>query len=174
ASAPSCRRDELTRRLPQPRAGADEVESGAAAARELARRGRELPRVDARDRRRELGLERRKLEPEERRRDDGVRPLEEVVDDLDLVGARAEACERVDEPLQPVARLDDLLRRLLGERVRLVVEYERVRAAAPEDVEPAVQEDAVVLEREGPLGHRAREPRDAAGEVGRAVRGDER
>ena len=39
-------------------------------------------------------------------REDGlhrrVRPLEEVVDDLDLLGAGAEARERVDEPLQPV------------------------------------------------------------------------
>ena len=47
----------------------------------------------------------------ERRRDDGVRPLEEVVDDLDLLGAGPEAGERVDEPLQPVVGLDDLLRR---------------------------------------------------------------
>ena len=54
--------------------------------------------------------------------------LEEVVDDLDLVGAGAEARERVDEPLQPVVGLDDLLGRALGERVRLVVER-RARAA---------------------------------------------
>ena len=83
-------------------------------------------------------------------------PLEEVVDDLDLVGAGAEARERVDEPLQPVVGLDDLLRRSLGERVRLVVEDERARAVAPEHVEAAVQEHAVVLERERPLGLRVR------------------
>ena len=57
-------------------------------------------------------------------------PLEEVVDDLDLVRPGAEAGERVDEPLQPVVGLDDLLRRPLGERVRLVVEDERPRAFA--------------------------------------------
>src|SRR3712207_9287144 len=42
--------------------------------------------------------------------------------DLDLLGARAEARQRVDEALQPVAVLDDLLGRPVGERVRLVVE----------------------------------------------------
>ena len=85
------------------------------------------------------------------RRDDGVGALEEVVDDLDLLGPGAEARERVDEPLQPVLGLDDLLRRALGERVRLVVEDERPRPVAMKDVEPSVQEDAVVLERERPL-----------------------
>ena len=48
--------------------------------------------------------------------------LEELVDDLDLLGARAEARERVDEALQAVVALDDLLGRPLAERVRLVVE----------------------------------------------------
>ena len=42
-----------------------------------------------------------------------VRPFEELVDDLDLVGAGAEARERVDEPLEPVRALDDLLRLVL-------------------------------------------------------------
>ncbi len=45
------------------------------------------------------------------RRDDGVGALEEVVDDLDLVGSGAEARKRVHEPLQPVVALDDLVRR---------------------------------------------------------------
>ena len=49
-----------------------------------------------------------------RRRDDRVRPLEEVVDDLDLLGSGAEAGERVDEPLEPVVVLDDLLGRALA------------------------------------------------------------
>ena len=48
------------------------------------------------------------------RRDDGVRALEEVVDDLDLLRPGPEARERVDEPLQPVVRLDDLLGRPLA------------------------------------------------------------
>ena len=59
------------------------------------------------------------------RLDGRVRPLEEVVDDLDLLRPGAEARERVDEPLQPVVLLDDLLRRRLAERVRLVVDDER-------------------------------------------------
>ena len=80
------------------------------------------------DRLRELRLERGHVGAREGRRDDGVRPLEEVVDDLDLLRPGAEARERVDEPLQPVVGLDDLLRRALGERVRLVVEDERARA----------------------------------------------
>ena len=105
-------------------------------------------------------LEQRQLAPLERRRDDGVGPLEEVVDDLDLVGAGAEARERVDEPLQPVVVLDDLVGRRLRERVRLVVEHERARALAPEHVEAPVQEDAVVLERERPL--RPRRPSSVA------------
>ena len=61
----------------------------------------------------------------------GVGALEEVVDDLDLFGPGAEARERVDQPLQPVVRLDDLLGRALLERVRLVVEHERAGPFAP-------------------------------------------
>ena len=97
------------------------------------------------------------LVPLERRRDDRVGPLEEVVDDLDLVGPGAEARERIHEPLQPIVALDDLLRRPFGERVRLVVDDERAGAVAPEHVEPTVEQHAVVLERERALGHRARQ-----------------
>ena len=139
---------------------------------ELARRRPELARVDARDAGGQLGLELRDLGERERRRDDGVGPLEEVVDDLDLLGAGAEARERVDEALQPVVRLDDLLRRRLADQVRLVVEDERARPVEVQHVEEAVQEHAVVLEREVPLLVDARQRRDAARELGVAVRRD--
>ena len=89
------------------------------------------------------------VRPDALRLYDLVRALEELVDDLDLLGAGPEARERVDESLQAVVVLDDLGRRALGERVRLVVEDERALAVAVEDVEAAVQEHAVVLEREG-------------------------
>ena len=91
-----------------------------------------------------------------------VRPLEEVVDDLDLLRAGAEARERVDEPLQPVVGLDDLLRRRLADAVRLVVDDERPCRPRVEHVEEAVDEDAVVLEREVALLLDAREGSDAA------------
>ena len=97
-----------------------------------------------------------------------------MVDDLDLVHTGAEARERVDEPLQTVVGFDDLLRRPLRERVRLVVEHERPPLLDVEDVEAAVQEDAVVHERERPLGARAREPRDPPRQLGAAVGLDER
>ena len=60
--------------------------------------------------------------------DDVVRPLEELVRDLDLGRTGAQARERVHEPLQPVLRLDDLGRRRALERVRLVVDDERALA----------------------------------------------
>ena len=94
----------------QTRPGADDVERRTAGTVELARRGHELAGADPADRLRELGLERGHVGPRERRRDHGVGPLEEVVDDLDLVRARAEAGERVDEPLQAIVGLDDLRR----------------------------------------------------------------
>ena len=47
--------------------------------------------------------------PRERRADDVVGALEEDVGDLDLLVARAQAAERVDEPLEPVVGLDHLL-----------------------------------------------------------------
>ena len=58
-----------------------------------------------------LCFEGRHLIVRERRRDDGIRALEEVVDDLDLLRTGTEARERVDEPLQAVVGIDDLLRR---------------------------------------------------------------
>ena len=97
-----------------------------------------------------------------------------MVDDLDLVHTRTEAGERVDEPLQAIVGLDDLLGRSLGERVRLVVEHQRPRPLDVEDVEPAVQEHAVVLERERPLGPGARQRRDPLRQLGVAVAVDER
>src|SRR6478752_2784640 len=75
----------------QIRARADDVERGATRARELARPRRELPTLDPLDRRRELGLELRQLVAGERRRDKVVRALEELVDDLGLLRAGAEA-----------------------------------------------------------------------------------
>ena len=102
----------------------------------------------------------------EGRLDELVRPLEELVDDLDLLGARAEARERVDEPLQPVLGLDDLGGRALAEHVRLEVGDERAAAVQVEDVEHAVEEHAVVLECERPLGRDARRaPRARAASV---------
>src|SRR5438105_347159 len=95
----------------QPRPRADDVEGRAAGAHELVRGRHELPGLDARDRVRQLRLERGQLLAAEARGDDRVRALEEVVDDLDLVRAGPEARERVDEALQPVVGLDDLLRR---------------------------------------------------------------
>ncbi len=106
----------------------------------------------------------------ERRRDDGVRPLEEVVDDLDLLGSGAEAGERVDETLQRVVGLDDLLRRRVADQVRLVVQDERPRPAVVQDVEKAVQEDAVVLEGEVPFLVDAIERGDPPRELGVAIR----
>ena len=102
-----------------------------------------------------------------------VRPLEEHVDDLDLVRPRAEAGERVDEPLHAVLVLHHLVRRQLTERVRLVVDDERAPARRMEEVEETVEEHAVVLERERPLGLHAVEIGDARGERGGAVGLDE-
>ena len=80
--------------------------------------------MDAGDAGAQLGLELRQLRTAEHGRDDRVRALEEVVDDLDLLRAGAEAGECVDEALQPVVVLDDLLGRSLVERVGLVVDDE--------------------------------------------------
>src|SRR5205085_11625711 len=109
----------------QARTGADEVESRTAGARELARRRPELAGLDPRDCRGQLGLERRQLGEREPRLDRLVRTLEEGVDDFDLLRPGAEARERVHAALQPVVRVDDLLRRRLADEVRLVVDYER-------------------------------------------------
>src|SRR5437868_7895470 len=77
--------DELGRRLAQADPRADEIERRAPRARELARRRPELARLDARDRDGELRLQLAQLAARERRRHDGVRALEELVHDLDLV-----------------------------------------------------------------------------------------
>src|SRR5438128_2559517 len=135
-------------RGPEPRSRADEVERRAARARELARSRDELAGLDSRDRGRELGLEVWHVCRRERRADDRVGSLEEVVDDLHLLRAGAEARKRVHEALQPVVLLHDLFRRSLGERVRLVVDDERAAVRAMEDVDEAVDQHAVVLERE--------------------------
>ena len=133
-------------------AGANEVESRAVCARELARRGDEHACTDAGDRSRELGLELGEVVGRERRGDDVVRSLEELVGDLDLLRAVAKTGERIDEPLQPVLGVHDLVRVGAVQDVRLVVDDERLLVLAPEDVQPAVQEHAIVLERKRTLG----------------------
>src|SRR3954469_14282431 len=133
------------------RACAHEVERGTTRAREVARGRPELACMDARNARRELGLERRDFRKRERRRRDGIGPLEEVIDDLDLLRTGAEARERIDEPLQPVVLLDDLLGARLADDVRLVVEHERPCPLQVERVEVSVQQDTVLEEREMPL-----------------------
>ena len=56
---------------------------------------------------------------------------------------------------------------MLLEPVRLVVDDERAPVDEPEDVEPALQEDAVVLEREPELGPHALEAAQPARELER-------
>src|SRR5215211_9403885 len=119
---------------PKPRTGAHHVERGAAGAGVVARGRDERARADTADRGGELGLERGNVGDAERCADGRVRTLEEVVNDLHLGRAAAEARERVDEPLQPVLVLDDLVRWVLGERVRLVVDDERAIAVTVEHV----------------------------------------
>src|ERR1700712_2970534 len=99
----------------------------------------ESPAVDAANCSRELLFEHGELAAVEDRGDDGIGPLEEVVDDLDLADPGAETGECIDKSLQAVVRLDDLLGSALCERVGLVVEYECAVAFAPEQVEPAAQ-----------------------------------
>ena len=59
----------------------------------------------------ELLLELRNVVGREERHDGLVGPLEELVDDLDLLRSGAEARQRVHEPLQAVVRLGHLLGR---------------------------------------------------------------
>src|SRR5215831_19143297 len=92
---------------PQTWARAHDVERRTAGANELVGRRSKLTGVDPRDRPAQLRLELRQLRAVERGRNDRVGPLEEVVDDLDLLGAGAEAGERVDESLKPVVVVDD-------------------------------------------------------------------
>ena len=106
--------------------------------------------------------------------DDVPRPLEELVDDLHLTGARAQAHDRVHEPLQVVLRLDDVGRRAAVEHVRLVVDDERAPISEVEHVYAAVEENAVVLEGEGPLRRRTGQRGDARGKIGGAVRRGQR
>ena len=86
------------------------------------------------------------------RRDEVVRSLEELVDDLHLLSAAAEARERVHEPLDPVVRLDDFAGVGVEKRVRLVVDDECSLAVMREHVQSAVEKHAVVFERERALG----------------------
>ena len=65
--------------------------------------------------------------------------------------------------------VDDLVRRPFLERVRLVVDDECAVAVLLQDVEPAVQENAVVLECERTLGPCTAERRDSARELGFTV-----
>src|SRR5690349_3562527 len=122
-------------RLAQAHAAAHEIERRARGARKVARRRTELSRMDPRDAHRELRLERADLRHAERRRDDGIGPLQEVVDDLDRLRSRTEAGERIHEALEPVIGLHDLLRRRIPDEVGLVVEDERAGPAVVEDVE---------------------------------------
>src|SRR5487761_1510498 len=78
---------ELGRRLAVAHPRADEVERGAACAGELARHGPELARLDTRDRDGQLRLQLAELPARERGRHGGIRPFEELVDDLHLVRA---------------------------------------------------------------------------------------
>ena len=89
----------------------------------------------------------------------------------------AEAHERVDEPLERVLGLDDLGRRPPVERVRLVVDDDSARTLAPEDVETAADDHAVVLERERALRPRALQTprsvgRDPSAQYASTSRGD--
>src|SRR4029079_17597393 len=132
----------------EPWPSAQEIERGAIRTRELARCRAELARPDASDGRRELRLERRSVGGGEGRRRDLVRLLEELVRDLDLVGSRTQADERVDESLQGVLGLDDLGGRPPLEGVRLVVDDDRALAFSPKDVESAPDDHCGVLEDE--------------------------
>src|SRR5688500_10878931 len=100
---------------------ADEIKRRAVRAGEVTRRRMELACTDASDRSRELGLELRKIADRERRRDDVLWALEELIDDLGLVCTVAKTGERIHEPLQPVLGVHDLLRIRALEGVRLVV-----------------------------------------------------
>ena len=96
-----------------------------------------------------------------------------MVHDLDSLTAGAEARKRVDEALQAVLGVDDVCRVSAVEAVRLVVEHERLGAAAPQDVEPSPDDDAIVLEGERSLGAHAGEQSDPPGELGADVGLDE-
>src|SRR6185437_8338783 len=87
------RREPDAARVPQPRPGAHQIERRTAGAGEVARRGDELAAPDLRDRGRQLRLELGQICTRERRGDELVRPLEKLVDDLDVVGSGAEARE---------------------------------------------------------------------------------
>src|SRR5438046_5547333 len=101
--------------LMQTRPCADDVEGRAAGTDELARRRREDTLLDPSDRLGELGLESRKLGQVERRADGRIGPLQELVDDLDLLEAGPAAGQRVDEPLETGGAPESpFRRRLLG------------------------------------------------------------
>ena len=158
----------------QPRPGADDVERRAAGAGELARRRAELAGADAarspprappraRARRRARTSSRRRRPAA---RGSGRRPRPPPRR-RGSTRARRRAAAAGSRPRRSPSGV------ALGERVRLVVEDERARPVALEHVEPPVQQHAVVLERERPLGPGARERRDPPRQLRVAVGLDE-
>ncbi len=110
----------------QPRARTHDVQSGTAGAGELARRRTKVARVNPVDRGAQLGFERRQSRRARTSSTTGsLGTLEEDVRHLHRVRSGPERRQRVDESLEPVLRLDDLVRRMLLETVRLVVDDER-------------------------------------------------
>src|SRR6476659_6171856 len=109
-------RDRGIEMLQKARACADDVERRTTGADVLARGRLEIALLDPGDRLRELGFESRKLGAVEGRRHGRVGALEELIDDLDLVGAGPEAGQGIDETLKPVVALDQLFRGCVLER----------------------------------------------------------
>ena len=153
------RRRDATARPWQPRPRADEIERGAVGARELARRRRNSP------------ARMRAIASESSASSAGVSARSRTSPRPTSSG-RSRNWYTTSTSSAPSRRhasaytsrwtrySDSTTSRGLGavEDVALVVEDERLPLLAPEDVEPAVQEDAVVLERERPLRARALEP----------------
>src|SRR5439155_2645372 len=116
----------------QARTGADEVECRTARAGELARRRAKVSPPNPRDRLGKLPFEHGDVGRGERGGDDLVGALEELVGDLDLLRAVAQARKGVDEPLQTVLGLCDRRGIRAVEGIRLVVHDERMGPVAPE------------------------------------------
>ena len=124
--------------------------------------GRKSPRESV-DRRRELAFESARLGSREHRRDRLVGALQELVDDLDLLDPGLRQASAYTSTLQPVLLIDHVAGLAFAELVRLVVERRARARRQRERVEPAVEEDAVVLEGERALGPDIRQrPRSAA------------
>jgi hypothetical protein len=155
------------------RTGTEKVERRTVGADELAGSRLELSFADSGDGSGELGFEPRSVVRRECRRNDVLRPLEELVDDLGFVRAVAKTGECVHESLYAVLVVDDRRRVRTLERVRLVVDDDGPVAVAPEDIEAPMQQDAVLLERERTLGASTWKGCDAAGKLRRAIRVDE-